>query len=105
MSLIWRGRYTYQKVKKHKKDVKLENSTHKVFIKKLVHFQVGSLSSPEDFQPVVLFQENARTSVPQHLVGRYRWVVNAEFGVLHNFATCPSKCLPSQKSQQRKMVI
>ncbi|GBL80568.1 hypothetical protein AVEN_225259-1 [Araneus ventricosus] len=105
MSLIWGGRYTQQKVKMRKKNVKLKNSTHKVFIKKSVHFHVCSLSSPEDIQPEVQFQQNARTSVIQHLVGRYQWVVNAAFEVLRKFATCPGKCLPSQKSQQRKMVI
>ncbi|GBL77300.1 hypothetical protein AVEN_41743-1 [Araneus ventricosus] len=31
---------------------------------------MGPLSNREDIQPVVQFQQNARTSVPQHLVGR-----------------------------------
>ncbi|GBN66866.1 hypothetical protein AVEN_202095-1 [Araneus ventricosus] len=52
------------------KNVKLENRTHKDFIKKSVHFHVGSLSKPKDIQQVVLFQQNARTSVLQNLVGR-----------------------------------
>ncbi|GBM80524.1 hypothetical protein AVEN_94568-1 [Araneus ventricosus] len=45
--------------------------------------------NPEDIQPIDQLQQNARTSVPQHLVGRYQWVVNAAFGVSRNFATCP----------------
>ncbi|GBN21452.1 hypothetical protein AVEN_149335-1 [Araneus ventricosus] len=105
MSLSWRGRYTWQEVKMRKKNVKLGNSTHKNFIKKSVHFHVGSLSNPEDIQKVVQFQQNTRTSVPQYLVGTYQWVVNTAFGVLRNFATYPGKSLPSQKSQQRKMVL
>ncbi|GBN24690.1 hypothetical protein AVEN_67832-1 [Araneus ventricosus] len=50
---------------------------------------MGSLGNPEDIQPVVQFQKVARTFVPHYLVGRYQWVLNAEFGVLRNFSTCP----------------
>ncbi|GBL74248.1 hypothetical protein AVEN_235250-1 [Araneus ventricosus] len=86
----------------YKKNVKLENITHKVFIKKSVHFEVGSLSNPEDIQPVIQFQQNARTSVPQHLVGRCQWVGNAAFGycvTLHHVQVnvCRHRSLSKEK--------
>ncbi|GBN23151.1 hypothetical protein AVEN_71596-1 [Araneus ventricosus] len=66
-------------------------------------YQVNVSGTNEYRYPHV--SDTAKTCINPSLVGRYQLLVNVTFGVLRNFATFPGKCSPSQKSQQRKMVL